>query len=133
MVHWRSKFWPPDDACSLKTDGDITVKPVNVMDMTGIFFILGCGKSMTYKCHWQLHLIKFSVYIKPFINTSNSKSKLSIFLFQGSCYLHCFWCLNFAWEVWNLILIPKMVAIAHQLLHLQCNHFQNRKSIHVQL
>jgi len=43
MVHWRSKFWPPDDACSLKTDGDITVKPVNVMDMTGIFFILGCG------------------------------------------------------------------------------------------
>ena len=47
MVHWRSKFWPPDDACSLKTDGDITVKPVNVMDMTGIFFILGCGKFMT--------------------------------------------------------------------------------------
>ena len=45
MVHWRAKFWPPEDACSLKTDGDITVKPVNVMDMTGIFFILGCGKT----------------------------------------------------------------------------------------
>lgn len=44
MLHWKEKFWPPDDACSLNTEGDITVKAVNVEDMAGIFFILGCGK-----------------------------------------------------------------------------------------
>ena len=52
MIHWRAQFWPSDDACSLKTDGEITVKPVGVMDMSGIFFILGCGKINYLNC-WK--------------------------------------------------------------------------------
>ena len=43
MKHWKEMFWPPEDACSLKTDGQITVKPATVRDLGGIFFIAGLG------------------------------------------------------------------------------------------
>ena len=58
IIHWKAQFWPPEDACSLKTDGEITVKPVNVMDMTGIFFILGCGKIERF-----FNLIKYLILL----------------------------------------------------------------------
>ena len=49
MLHWKEKFWPPDDACSADTEGGITVKAVNVSDMAGIFFIFGCKYKNTFQ------------------------------------------------------------------------------------
>ena len=46
MKHWKEMFWPPEDACSLKTDGQITVKPATVRDLGGIFFIAGLGTNI---------------------------------------------------------------------------------------
>ena len=40
-------FWLPEDACSLKTDGQITVKPATVRDLGGIFFIAGLGTKIS--------------------------------------------------------------------------------------
>ena len=44
-------FWPPKDACSLKTDGQITVKPATVRDLGGIFFIAGLGTKILNTKH----------------------------------------------------------------------------------
>ena len=65
MKHWKEMFWPPEDACSLKTDGQITVKPANVRDLAGIFFIAGFGT----KYQIFFHLYHETVFICPFLLT----------------------------------------------------------------
>ena len=84
MIHWRAQFWPTDDACSLKTDGEITVKPVGVMDMSGIFFILGCGKMDNYMDKEGQSNSKLNVRIENLVSIMTFVSKY-FFRFCSFC------------------------------------------------
>ena len=59
-------FWPPEDACSLKTDGQITVKPATVRDLGGIFFIAGLGTKIL-DIRYLLYLYHKIVYTCSFL------------------------------------------------------------------
>ena len=77
-------FWPPEDACSLKTDGQITVKPATVRDLGGIFFIAGLGNKILNIKHllYFYHEIIFACSVLFDIDNLILLHDMALFVFQ---------------------------------------------------